>query len=380
MTPSLLPRGPLFQGIGERRGGRDRLRHRRVRRLAGALHALEGDQPAAPRWAWLVLVVVGIIGQVLAIIWFHVWQDDVRDFMGVPRLGFWDHPLTAVLSLRLPVRLRRDRPAGRQIGAFPGPPAGSRRAAAGFGGGRRRPAARADRRAAQRRRGAGRDGRAQQVLRLGQRRARSRQPRSDQRSALGRPAVAGQLGLARPPGPHLRRRRADRGAALGVQRRQGNRADPRLRRTELRRRHQGDRQAGRRRNSSAPAGWTARSSPSPPRPAPAGSTRPRRRRWSTCTTATPRSCRCSTRSCPAGSRSWSTRRTHGRPGQALFEAVDALVRDDARGQAAEAGGVRREPGLVRRRDAVPVAEQPASPAPTARCSPARRSTTRSGPT
>jgi uncharacterized membrane protein len=99
MTPSLLPRGPLFQGV-----------------LAGAAGAIgyglgvfgvwlarylrsRNTSPAAPRWAWLALLVVGLIGQVLAIIWFHVWQDDVRDFMGVPRLGFWDHPLTGVLSI-----------------------------------------------------------------------------------------------------------------------------------------------------------------------------------------------------------------------------------------------------------------------------------------
>ena len=47
----------------------------------------------------MALVVVGVIGQVLMIIWFHVWQDDVRDLMGVPRLRFLDHPLTAVLSI-----------------------------------------------------------------------------------------------------------------------------------------------------------------------------------------------------------------------------------------------------------------------------------------
>jgi uncharacterized membrane protein len=28
-----------------------------------------------------------------------MWQDDVRDLFGVPRLTFWDHPLTAVLSI-----------------------------------------------------------------------------------------------------------------------------------------------------------------------------------------------------------------------------------------------------------------------------------------
>lgn len=99
MTPSLLPRGPLFQGA--------------VSGAAGAIGYSIGvfgvwlvrymrskeTSPRAPAWAWLALLVVGVIGQVLAIIWFHVWQDDVRDFMGVPRLGFWDHPLTAVLAL-----------------------------------------------------------------------------------------------------------------------------------------------------------------------------------------------------------------------------------------------------------------------------------------
>ena len=156
MTPSLLPRGPLFQGL--------------VSGAAGAIGYGLGvfgvwlvrymrskdTSPAAPRWAWIALVVVGIIGQTLAIIWFHVWQDDVRDYMGVPRLGFWDHPLTAVLSIVFLFALRRARPAGRQAGAVPGPAARSRCATAGFGGRGGHAAARPDHRAAQRRRGAGR--------------------------------------------------------------------------------------------------------------------------------------------------------------------------------------------------------------------------------
>ncbi|MBJ7341702.1 MAG: alpha/beta-hydrolase family protein [Mycolicibacterium sp.] len=99
LTPSLLPRGPLFQGL--------------VSGAAGAIGygigvfsvwlirymRSKNTSPAAPRWAWIALVVVGVIGQTLAVIYFHVWQDDVRDFMGVPRLDFWDHPLTAALSL-----------------------------------------------------------------------------------------------------------------------------------------------------------------------------------------------------------------------------------------------------------------------------------------
>ncbi|WP_454231955.1 alpha/beta hydrolase [Mycolicibacterium fortuitum] len=99
LTPSLLPRGPLFQGL--------------VSGAAGAtgygigvfgvwlvryMRSVE-TSPRAPKWAWLSLLVIGVIGQVLMIIYFHVWQDEIRDFMGVPRLTFWDHPLTAVLSL-----------------------------------------------------------------------------------------------------------------------------------------------------------------------------------------------------------------------------------------------------------------------------------------
>ncbi|HXL60192.1 MAG TPA: alpha/beta-hydrolase family protein [Mycobacterium sp.] len=99
MTPSLLPRGPLFQAI--------------VSGAAGAIGYGLGvfavwlvrfmgsrdTSPPAPRRAWIALVVVGIIGQILMIIYFHVWQDDVRNLNDVPRLGFWDHPLTAFLSI-----------------------------------------------------------------------------------------------------------------------------------------------------------------------------------------------------------------------------------------------------------------------------------------
>jgi len=99
LTPSLLPRGPLFQGI--------------VSGAAGAIGYGIGvfavwlvrymrskdSSPPAPRQAWIGLVVIGIVGQIVMIIYFHVWQDDVRDLNGVPRLGFWDHPLTAVLSI-----------------------------------------------------------------------------------------------------------------------------------------------------------------------------------------------------------------------------------------------------------------------------------------
>ncbi|MGO4446255.1 alpha/beta hydrolase [Mycobacterium sp. 2YAF39] len=99
LTPSLLPRGPLFQAI--------------VSGSAGAIGYGLGvfgvwlvrfmlsreTSPRPPRMAWIVLIVVGIVGQILMIIYFHVWQDEVRDLNGVPRMGFWDHPLTAGLSI-----------------------------------------------------------------------------------------------------------------------------------------------------------------------------------------------------------------------------------------------------------------------------------------
>jgi uncharacterized membrane protein len=99
MTPSLLPRGPLFQGL--------------VSGVAGATgYALgvfavwlvrfmrsKDTSPKPPKVAWVVLVIVGIVGQVAMIVWFHVWQDHVRDAIGVPRLTWHDYPLAAVLAI-----------------------------------------------------------------------------------------------------------------------------------------------------------------------------------------------------------------------------------------------------------------------------------------
>ena len=209
MTPSLLPRGPLFQGL--------------VSGAAGAIGYGLGvfavwlvrymrskeTSPPAPRWAWIALVVVGIIGQILMIIYFHVWQDEVRDLNGRAAAGVLGPPADRRAVDRRAVRLRRNRPADRQIGALPGASAGSLCAATGFGRRGGRAAARADHRTAQRHRGAVRDEHAQQHVRGGQRRDRSRLPRADVAAALGRPAVAGQLGVARPSGPGVRRRRAD---------------------------------------------------------------------------------------------------------------------------------------------------------------------------
>jgi uncharacterized membrane protein len=99
MTPSLLPRGPLFQGL--------------VSGLSGATGYAIGvfavwlvrymrskdSSPPAPRRAWLILIVAGAVGMVAMVIWFHVWQDRVRDLMGVRHLTWIDYPLATALSL-----------------------------------------------------------------------------------------------------------------------------------------------------------------------------------------------------------------------------------------------------------------------------------------
>lgn len=99
MTPSLLPRGALFQGLvsgfsGAAGYGLGVFAVWLVRYMR-----MKESSPPPPPWAWKVLVPVGAVGMVLMAIWFHVWQDDVRNLMGVEHLKWYDYPLAGVLSL-----------------------------------------------------------------------------------------------------------------------------------------------------------------------------------------------------------------------------------------------------------------------------------------
>ncbi len=99
MTPSLLPRGPLFQGLVSGAAGATGYGLGVFAVWLVRYMGSKDTSPPAPRWAWLTLVGIGAIGQILMTVYFHVWQDEVRDLNGVARMGFWDHPLTAVLSI-----------------------------------------------------------------------------------------------------------------------------------------------------------------------------------------------------------------------------------------------------------------------------------------
>ena len=287
MTPSLLPRGPLFQGL--------------VSGLAGATGYAIGvfavwlvrfmlsrdSSPPAPRRAWLALIVVGAIGMVAMVIWFHVWQDRVRDLMGVKHLVWLDYPLTTALSLvvlfgvveagqlirRLVhfLDLRLDRFAPPRVSAVIVVLLLVALTIALLNGVVVKFAMRT----------------MNNTFATVNNEVNPEQRRAADTAAVRGPAVAGDLGIAGTPGPHLRQGRAHRRPAHRVQRRAGDRADPRLRRTRLRRRHHRGRGVGGARIGARRADYAALSSRSEPPPAPAGSTRPRPTHWSTCTTATP---------------------------------------------------------------------------------------------
>ncbi|MBX7433537.1 alpha/beta-hydrolase family protein [Mycobacterium sp. Y57] len=99
LTPSLLPRGPLFQGLVSGGAG-----------AAGYMLGVLGvwlvrymrgkdSSPRAPRWAWLVLLAAGLVSLVGMQFFFQDWQNDVRDLMGVPHLRWFNYPQAAVLAL-----------------------------------------------------------------------------------------------------------------------------------------------------------------------------------------------------------------------------------------------------------------------------------------
>lgn len=101
LTPSLLPRGPLFQGIVS--GAAGAIGYGLGVFLVWLVRFMQSrpTSPPAPRWAWLALVALAAVGLVFGIIYFRYWQDDVRDLMGVPRLRWYNYIQAGVIGVLL---------------------------------------------------------------------------------------------------------------------------------------------------------------------------------------------------------------------------------------------------------------------------------------
>ncbi len=99
MTPSLLPRGPLFQGIVSGAAGATGYGIGVFGVWLVRFMRSESSSRRAPSWAWWVLVAVGLLGLVLGVFYFHYWQDHVRDLMGVPRLRWYNYLQAGALAV-----------------------------------------------------------------------------------------------------------------------------------------------------------------------------------------------------------------------------------------------------------------------------------------
>ena len=99
-TPSLLPRGPLFQGLVS--GASAAIGYCICvffTWLARYLVSRDEPWPRPPRWAWLVWGVLAIVGTAFMLYWFMQWQNDIRDLMGVERLPWTAYPKLVVVAL-----------------------------------------------------------------------------------------------------------------------------------------------------------------------------------------------------------------------------------------------------------------------------------------
>lgn len=105
MTPSLLPRGPLFQGavsgaaaaVGYMIGVFGSWLWRYL--LSQDVNA-ERQRGRTLSWRWWVpLGAVALIGSGLMLWQFRMWQDEVRDLVGVGHLNWTAYPVTVLVAV-----------------------------------------------------------------------------------------------------------------------------------------------------------------------------------------------------------------------------------------------------------------------------------------
>lgn len=99
LTPSLLPRGPLFQSLVS--GGSGAVGYGLGVFAVWLVRYLRSkdSSPPPPRWAWAVLLPIASIGLIVMMVRFHFSQDHLRDVMGVAHLKWWGYPLDGVLAV-----------------------------------------------------------------------------------------------------------------------------------------------------------------------------------------------------------------------------------------------------------------------------------------
>ncbi|GAB04181.1 hypothetical protein GII30_13310 [Gordonia amarae] len=105
-TPSLLPRGPLFQGVVT--GASAAVGYSLGVFAAWVLRYMLSHET---RWSspgprvWLVTAVIAVIGTAAVGVWFSDWQTEIRDLMGVDHLTGWAYPVIAVVAIIVSVLL-----------------------------------------------------------------------------------------------------------------------------------------------------------------------------------------------------------------------------------------------------------------------------------
>ncbi|MCF8587758.1 alpha/beta hydrolase [Gordonia liuliyuniae] len=99
-TPSLLPRGPLFQGVVS--AGAAAVGYMIgvfFAWLARYLVSRTEPWPRPRRIAWVALGAIAAIGTAVMLYWYARWQDELRDLMGVARLSWGAYPQILVIAL-----------------------------------------------------------------------------------------------------------------------------------------------------------------------------------------------------------------------------------------------------------------------------------------
>nr|WP_245937840.1 alpha/beta-hydrolase family protein [Williamsia limnetica] len=100
LTPSLLPRGPLFQGVVS--GGSAAVGYALGvfgAWLAGFMMSRTEPWPSPNRGWWIGLGAASAVCIPLMFYWFSVWQSEVRDLMAVEHLRWTAYPTSVVITI-----------------------------------------------------------------------------------------------------------------------------------------------------------------------------------------------------------------------------------------------------------------------------------------